>query len=116
MTDPPPSHSSPAAPFAEMLSDLTRLRDDLRRDRPDAMNDYRSRVQIDDAESAATRVRTIRGLLDLDPAPFAAFLGVSAATVRSWERGRTAPGGAARRFLEEIAASPEHFRERAGTD
>ena len=43
---------------------------------------------------------------------FSQFLGVDVKTVRSWEQGRRVPSAMARRFLEEIEASPEHWRSR----
>ena len=114
MTERTPTAASADAgfDFGTVLTDLKDFRHELRADRGAALDAYRSRVQPD--EPAATRVRTVRGLLSLDPAPFAAFLGVSPRTVRAWERGETEPAGVARRFLEEIAAAPGHFRGRAG--
>ena len=96
--------------FGTVLADLKQFREDLRTDRGAALDAYRSRVQPGDPAAP----RAVRELLEMDPAPFAAFLGVSARTVRTWERGESEPGGVARRFLEEIAADPEHFRGRAG--
>ena len=116
MTDPPPTGEAKDAgfDFGEVLSDLQTFRDDLRADRDVALDVYRSRAQpVGGGETGAARVRAVRGMLKLDPAPFAAFLGVTPRTVLAWERGTARPGPVARRFLEEIAVEPEHFRERA---
>jgi putative transcriptional regulator len=43
---------------------------------------------------------------------FGQFLGVDVKTVRSWEQGRRVPSGMDSRLLEEIQASPEHWRSR----
>jgi hypothetical protein len=43
---------------------------------------------------------------------FAHLLGVSPMTIRSWEQGSRRPSPIARRFLDEIAMSPGHFRGR----
>jgi hypothetical protein len=43
---------------------------------------------------------------------FARILCVSSATIQSWEQGRRVPSPIAHRFLDEMAASPEHFQAR----
>ena len=100
--------------FAEVLSDLGELRQSLRNDRAAALERYASRVQPDAAMSG-DRVRAVRESLGLAPSPFAAFLGVPMPTVRAWEAGTERPTGTARRFLEEIAAEPSHFRTRVAS-
>lgn len=57
-------------------------------------------------------VRRVRDALGMSQAVFAAFLGIDATTVRAWEQGRREPSGMARRFLEEIEASPRHWATR----
>jgi putative transcriptional regulator len=60
-------------------------------------------------------VRRVRQLLAMSQAAFAAFLGVDASTVRSWEQGLRAPSTIARRLLSEIEADPAHWRRRMAT-
>ena len=58
------------------------------------------------------RVRAVRELIGANQDVFAQLLAVSPTTVRSWEQGLRQPSPIARRFLEEIAMSPGHFRGR----
>lgn len=58
------------------------------------------------------RVRAVRELIGASQEVFAQLLAVSPMTVRSWEQGLRQPSPIARRFLDEIAMSPGHFRER----
>ena len=57
-------------------------------------------------------VRAVRERFAMSQAVFARFLCVSSATIQSWEHGRRMPSPIARRLLDEIAASPEHFQAR----
>jgi putative transcriptional regulator len=57
-------------------------------------------------------VKGIRAMIGVSQPLFGQFLGVDVKTVRSWEQGRRTPSGMACRFLEEIQASPEHWRSR----
>ena len=56
---------------------------------------------------APARVRALRESLGVSQPVFAAALAVTAGTVASWEQGRSAPAGAARRLLELAEAHPE---------
>jgi putative transcriptional regulator len=58
------------------------------------------------------RVRAVRELIGASQEVFAQLLAVSPMTVRSWEQGLRQPSPIARRFLDEIAMSPGHFRGR----
>jgi putative transcriptional regulator len=58
------------------------------------------------------RVRAVRELLGASQEVFANLLAVSPMTVRSWEQGLRKPSPIARRFLDEIAMAPEHFKRR----
>jgi putative transcriptional regulator len=58
------------------------------------------------------RVRAVRELIGASQEVFAQLLAVSPMTVRSWEQGLRQPSPIARRFLDEIAMSPDHFRGR----
>ncbi len=58
------------------------------------------------------RVRAVRELIGASQEVFAQLLAVSPMTVRSWEQGLRQPSPIARRFLDEIEMSPNHFRGR----
>ena len=58
------------------------------------------------------RVRAVRKLIGASQEVFAQLLAVSPMTVRSWEQGLRHPSPIARRFLDEIAMAPRHFRGR----
>lgn len=60
-------------------------------------------------------IRAVRHRYAMSQGIFAGFLCVSPATVRSWEQGRRAPSPIARRLLDEMVASPDHFRARFAT-
>jgi putative transcriptional regulator len=52
-------------------------------------------------------VRAIRAKLDKSQAEFALMIGVSVATLQSWEQGRRQPDGPARALLRVAARSPK---------
>ncbi len=58
------------------------------------------------------RVRRVRALLGLSQSLFAQFLGVSAATVQSWEQGVKMPARMACRFMDEILRDPQQWQHR----
>ena len=53
------------------------------------------------------QVKLIRKRLHVSQAQFAHLIGVSAATLRNWEQGRTYPEGAARALLKIAAHRPD---------
>jgi DNA-binding transcriptional regulator YiaG len=55
-------------------------------------------------------VRATRAKLRLSQPLFAAFLGTNPKTVESWEQGRRIPSPMARRFMDELNRSPEHWQ------
>ena len=57
-------------------------------------------------------VKEVRKTLGLSQALFAKFIGVSASTVQSWERGEREPSLIACRFMDEIMNDPKLFRKR----
>jgi putative transcriptional regulator len=61
------------------------------------------------------RVRAVRELIGASQEVFAQLLAVSPMTIRSWEQGLRQPSPIARRFLDEIAMAPNHFRGRIVT-
>ncbi len=56
-------------------------------------------------------VKVIRKHLHVSQVQFAHLIGVSAATLRNWEQGRTYPEGAARALLKIAAQRPEAVLE-----
>ena len=56
-------------------------------------------------------VKAIRKRLHVSQTQFAHLIGVSAATLRNWEQGRTYPDGAARALLKVAAHRPEAVLE-----
>lgn len=60
----------------------------------------------------AEHVARIRRYLGLSQPVFAQALNVSAGSVKAWEQGMNAPGGAALRLLEIAEAHPEVILER----
>ena len=56
-------------------------------------------------------VKTIRKRLHVSQSQFAHLIGVSAATLRNWEQGRTYPEGAARALLKIAAHRPKTVLE-----
>ena len=57
------------------------------------------------------QVKTIRRRLHVSQTQFAHLIGVSAATLRNWEQGRTYPEGAARALLKIAAYRPQTVLE-----
>ena len=57
------------------------------------------------------QVKLIRKRLHVSQAQFAHFIGVSAATLRNWEQGRTYPEGAARALLKIASHRPDAVLE-----
>lgn len=56
-------------------------------------------------------VKAIRKRLHVSQIQFATLIGVSAATLRNWEQGRTYPEGAARALLKIAAHRPDAVLE-----
>ncbi len=56
-------------------------------------------------------VKSIRKRLHVSQVQFAHLIGVSAATLRNWEQGRTYPEGAARVLLKVAARRPDAVLE-----
>ena len=56
-------------------------------------------------------VKKIRDKLHVSQPEFAIMIGVSVATLRNWEQGRTVPEGAARALLKVAAKKPKAVLE-----
>jgi putative transcriptional regulator len=72
----------------------------------------RVRVIPEPSSYTPERVRGVREQIGASQEVFAQLLAVSPVTVRSWEHGTRRPSPMARRFLDEIAMAPGHFRGR----
>jgi putative transcriptional regulator len=58
------------------------------------------------------RVRATREVFGLSQPLFAKFLGVEVSALRHWEQGIRSPSAVVRRFLDEMNATPDHWRRR----
>jgi putative transcriptional regulator len=67
-----------------------------------------SEVELPDAphEYTGSEVREVRARLHFSQAVMARYMGVSDATVRSWEQGQKKPAATACRLLEILATQP----------
>jgi putative transcriptional regulator len=61
---------------------------------------------------AQTEVARARQILNLSQSAFAILLGISLATLRSWEQGKREPSGAARMLIAIAIKHPEIFLEK----
>ena len=99
---------------AKIVAALERFRDAIESGTPIERRYTVRRVKLDltPRTFSPDEVKRIRTAMGVSQPIFGQFLGVDVKTVRSWEQGRRAPSGMARRFLEEIQATPEHWRSR----
>ncbi len=70
---------------------------------------HRYQLDLTPAEYGPADVRRVRDAMGMSQGLFATFLGVSHATVKSWELGTNTPAPIARRFMDEIAADPARW-------
>ena len=75
------------------------------------LNPETHRRRVKKAWNAQTEVARARQALDLTQGPFAALLGISLATLRSWEQGKREPSGAARMLIAIAIKHPEILQE-----
>ena len=99
---------------AKIVAALERFRDTIEAGIPIQQRYTVRRVTLDLPTRlfGPDEVKGIRAMMGVSQPIFGQFLGVDVKTVRSWEQGRRSPSGIARRFLEEIQTSPEHWRGR----
>jgi putative transcriptional regulator len=99
---------------AKIVAALGRFRDTIEAGIPIQQRYTVRRVTLDlpPQTFGPDEVKGIRAMMGVSQPIFGQFLGVDVKTVRSWEQGRRSPSGIARRFLEEIQTSPEHWRGR----
>jgi DNA-binding transcriptional regulator YiaG len=58
------------------------------------------------------QVRATREVFGLSQPLFAKFIGVDVSALRHWEQGIRSPSAVVRRFLDELNATPDHWRRR----
>jgi putative transcriptional regulator len=99
---------------AKIVAALERFRDTIEAGTPIERSYTIRRVKLDlpPRTFGPDEIKSIRAMIGVSQPLFGQFLGVDVKTVRSWEQGRRTPSGMACRFLEEIQASPEHWRSR----
>jgi putative transcriptional regulator len=99
---------------AKIVAALERFRDTIDSGVPIEHRYTLSRVKLDlpPRTFGPDEIKAIRAMMAVSQPLFGQFLGVDVKTVRSWEQGRRTPSGMACRFLEEIQASPEHWKSR----
>jgi putative transcriptional regulator len=69
-------------------------------------------LNLDSQAYDPSLVKKTRAVLSVSQGIFAQFLGVSVATVQSWESGVNTPSDMACRFMDEIRHDPTYWRKR----
>jgi DNA-binding transcriptional regulator YiaG len=75
------------------------------------LNPETHRRQVKKAWNAQTEVARARQAMNLSQGAFAGLLGISLATMRSWEQGKREPSGAARLLIAIAIKHPEILQE-----
>lgn len=98
---------------AQVVRGLGQMRDALKDGVP--LERYTARtvgaLSIEPPAYTADQVRALRDDLRASQAVFARVLGVSAATIRNWEQGRSDPPPWAGRLLETIRSDPAPWHD-----
>ncbi len=99
---------------AEIIGALSEFRDAVKTKIPVDQKFTVRTVELDlrPRPYCAEDVKMTREILNVSQALFAMFLGVDVKTVSSWEQGLKQPSPIACRFMDEIAHSPSHWRNR----
>jgi DNA-binding transcriptional regulator YiaG len=107
------SRAAPATKGQEIVEGLRELADTLRAGEPlESRITVRTHKIPPPPQYGGAEVRRVRDVMAMSQAAFAAFLGVDASTVRSWEQELRPPSPLACRLLSEIEAEPAHWRKR----
>jgi putative transcriptional regulator len=69
-------------------------------------------LDLDPGDYTPDQVRATREVFGLSQPLFAKFLGVDVSALRHWEQGIRSPSAVVRRFLDEMNATPDHWRRR----
>lgn len=72
-------------------------------------------LDLEPGDYTAEKVRATREVFGLSQPLFAKFLGVEVSALRHWEQGIRSPSAVVRRFLDEMNATPDHWRRRIDT-
>ena len=72
-------------------------------------------LDVEPGVYAPDQVRATREIFGLSQPLFARFLGVEVSALRHWEQGIRSPSAVVRRFLDEMNATPDHWRTRIET-
>jgi putative transcriptional regulator len=107
------SHAAVATKGEEIVAGLRELADTLQAGKPlESRFTVRTYKIPPPPHYGGAEVRRVRETMAMSQAAFAAFLGVDASTVRSWEQELRPPSPLACRLLSEIEAEPAHWRKR----
>lgn len=104
----PASYNRPASDLEAMPADRSPRTDDeiIAAAMTDPDNPPMSRTQLARMKRVP-RTKTLRRALGLTQEDFSQRYGIPLGTLRDWEQERTEPDGAARTYLNVIAAAPE---------
>ena len=72
-------------------------------------------LDLEPGDYTPDKVRATREVFGLSQPLFAKFLGVEVSALRHWEQGIRSPSAVVRRFLDEMNATPDHWRGRIET-
>jgi DNA-binding transcriptional regulator YiaG len=72
-------------------------------------------LDLEPGDYSPDKVRATREVFGLSQLLFARFLGVDVSALRHLEQGIRSPSAVVRRFLDEMNATPGHWRERIET-
>jgi len=72
-------------------------------------------LDLEPGDYTPDKVRATREVFGLSQPLFAKFLGVKVSALRHWEQGIRSPSAVVRRFLDEMNATPDHWRRRIET-
>jgi DNA-binding transcriptional regulator YiaG len=72
-------------------------------------------LDLEPGDYTPDKVRATREVFGLSQPLFAKFLGVEVSALRHWEQGIRSPSAVVRRFLDEMNATPDHWRRRIET-
>jgi putative transcriptional regulator len=116
-----PAHTTPddlfeGKTFGELLVEgAEEFADALERDKASISKEFTCHTMTLDLEPTCYTpelVKETRQKLGASQVVFARFLGVSVKTVHAWEQGVNIPKDSACRFMDEIRAKPDYFKER----
>jgi DNA-binding transcriptional regulator YiaG len=72
-------------------------------------------LDLEPGDYTPGKVRATREVFGLSQPLFAKFLGDDVSALRHWEQGIRSPSAVVRRFLDEMNATPDHWRRRIET-